>query len=74
MTEGVKQNIIDLFNETDTLTYKDGAKKLGISKSTLHDYATKDMDYQQRTSLKYFEKLAAKSVPNTEVSGTRTGA
>jgi len=46
LTEGVKQNIIDLFNETDTLTYKDGAKKLGISKSTLHDYATKDMDYR----------------------------
>ena len=42
----VKQNIEDVFREDDTQTYREAAEKLGLPASTLHDYATKDLDYR----------------------------
>ena len=46
LTPEVKQNIEDIFREEDTQTYREAAEKLGMPKSTLHDYATKDLDFQ----------------------------
>jgi transposase-like protein len=47
LTPEVKQNIEDVFREEDTQTYREAAEKLGVPKSTLHDYATIDLDYRE---------------------------
>ena len=46
LTPEVKQNIEEVFREEDTQTYREAAQKLGLPASTLHDCATKDLDYR----------------------------
>jgi hypothetical protein len=42
----VAQDIEEAFLEDDTMTYREAAAKLGLPKSTLHRFATKDMDFR----------------------------
>ena len=44
--EEIEAEINDAWAEDDTKTYREVAKELGIPRSTLHDYATKDMDFR----------------------------
>lgn len=42
----VAQDIDEAFLEDDTMTYREAAAKLDLPKSTLHRFATKDMDFR----------------------------
>ena len=44
--EDIEAEIIDAWDGDDTRTYREVAKDLGLPKSSLHRYATKDMDYR----------------------------
>ena len=42
----IEAKITDTWDDDDIRTYREVAKELSISMSTLHSYATKDMDYR----------------------------
>jgi len=46
LSSEVNQIIEDIFDEDDTQTYREAAEKLGLPKTTLYRYATKDLDYR----------------------------
>ena len=48
----IEAEIIDAWDDDDTLTYREVAKDLGIPRSTLHDYATKDMNFRMWVQLR----------------------
>jgi len=43
-SEDIDAEIIDAWDESDTRTYSDVAKQIGLPRSTLRRYSTKDMD------------------------------
>ena len=44
--EAIAQSISGVFKEDDTMTYREAAQKVGMSCSTLHRHATKNMDFR----------------------------
>jgi hypothetical protein len=45
LTPEVEKKIADIIDEDDTQTYREAAEKLGLPKTALYKYATKDFDY-----------------------------
>jgi len=42
----IEAEIIDAWDDDDTRTYREVAKEIALPRSTLHRYATKDMDFR----------------------------
>jgi hypothetical protein len=45
LTPEVEKKIADIIDEDDIQTYREAAEKLGLPKTALYKYATKDFDY-----------------------------
>ena len=45
-SDDVAASLVETFDEDDTLIYREVAERVGLPKSTVHDYATKRMDFR----------------------------